>query len=303
VVPPSLRNAWGPVGKGGGVPAALSRAYSGTKLVGPCLGALTGRGFESHHLHLRGWLLALGGWIVGGIIVYALPVDAASALVDVGTWPHVLGTDPLGRDILVRLLRGLWWSLSLGLGGMGVGLGLGVGVGLVTGYFGGWVDRVGRVVMQVLWVVPSLLWAAILAYVLGKGVGSVILAVGLASWVETGRLIRVEVRRLRKAAFVEAAVVMGYPAGRILRRHIGPVLGSVIRVQGLSLFATGVLIEGGLGFVGLSVGPPHVSLGGLLYEGVGWLSLPQGQVQVIGSTFLLVGMVFVVYLLSQKMRA
>jgi peptide/nickel transport system permease protein len=69
--------------------------------------------------------------------VYALPVDAASALVDVGTWPHVLGTDPLGRDILVRLLRGLWWSLSLGLGGMGVGLGLGSGGGAGNGLFWG----------------------------------------------------------------------------------------------------------------------------------------------------------------------
>ncbi len=284
------------------VPATALRERTGTKLVGLCLGALAGRGFESHHLHLRLWLIALGGWVIGGVIVYALPVDALAALTEVVSWPHILGTDPLGRDILVRLLRGFWWSVTLGVGGMAVGLLMGVGVGLVTGYYGGWVDRVGRVVMQVLWVVPSLLWAAVLAYVLGKGVWSVILAVGLSSWVETGRLIRVEVRRLRQAPFVEAAVVMGFPARRILVRHLVPVLGSVIQVQGLSLFATAVLIEAGLGFVGLSVGPPHVSLGVLLYEGMGWLSLPQGQIQVLGSALLIVGMVFVLYLLSQRIR-
>ena len=238
-----------------------------------------------------------------GIGAYVLPMDAPVVLSDVGRWPHLLGTDALGRDILVRLLRGAWWSVGLGFGSMLVGLGIGVLVGLLTGYYGAWVDRVGRVVMQVLWVVPSLLWAAVLAYVLGKGVGSVILAVGLSSWVETGRLVRVEVQRLRRAAFVEAAVALGYSEDRILRRHILPVLRPVLEVQGLSLFATAVLIEAGLGFVGLSVGPPHVSLGVLLYEGVGWLSLPQGQVQVLGSALLLSGMVFVLYLLSQKMRA
>jgi len=209
----------------------------------------------------------------------------------------------MGRDILVRLLRGLWWSVGLGFGSMMVGLSVGGLVGLLTGYYGGWVDRVGRVVMQGLWVVPSLLWAAVLAYVLGRGVGAVILAVGLSSWVETGRLVRVEVQRLRKAAFVEAAVALGYSDKRILGWHILPVLGPVLTVQALSLFATAVLIEAGLGFVGLSVGPPHVSLGTLLYEGLGWLSLPQGQVQVLGSTLLLSGMVFALYLLSQKVRA
>jgi len=157
--------------------------------------------------------------------------------------------------------------------------------------------------MQVLWVVPSLLWAAVLSYVLGKGVGSVILGVGLSSWVETGRLIRVEVRRLRRAAFIEAALATGYPDGRILIRHVVPVLGTLLQVQGLSLFATAVLIEAGLGFVGLSVGPPHVSLGVLLYEGMGWLSLPQGQIQVVGSALIITGMVFVLYLLSQRIQA
>ncbi len=281
----------------------LSETFSGTKLVGLCPGALTGRGFESHHLHLRWWLVALSAWAVGGVIVYSLPVDAAVILGEVGHWPHLLGTDPLGRDVWVRLLRGAWWSLGLGMGGMLVGLIMGVGVGLVAGYYGGWVDGVGRILMQVLWVVPSLLWAAVLAYVLGKGVGSVILSVGLSSWVETGRLIRVEVRRLRRAAFVEAAVAMGYPDGRILIRHVLPAMGAVIQVQGLSLFATAVLIEAGLGFVGLSVGPPHVSLGVLLYEGMGWLSLPQGQLQVLGSAMMITGMVFVLYLLSQRIQA
>jgi hypothetical protein len=84
-----------------------------------------------------------------------------------------------------------------------------------------------------------------------------------------GAAVRVEVQRLRRAAFVEAAVALGYSEDRILRRHILPVLRPVLEVQGLSLFATAVLIEAGLGFVGLSVGPPHVSLGVLLYEGSG----------------------------------
>jgi peptide/nickel transport system permease protein len=250
---------------------------------------------------LRWWGLALLVWGIWGGVGYWLPVDAPILLAEPGTWPYFLGTDALGRDILVRLLRGSYLSTGVALGATAVGLGVGVTVGLLAGYYGGRVDRVARLAMQVLWVVPSLLWAAVLAFVLGRGLMAVILAVGLSSWVETGRLIRVETQRLRQQPFVEAALALGYPPSRVLWRHLIPLLGPTIRVQGLALFATAILIEAGLGFVGLSVTTPHVSLGTLLYEGIGWLRLPQGQLQALVSAFSLVGVVFVVYLSSQKL--
>lgn len=233
------------------------------------------------------------------MLAYYLPLDAEKPLL-APAWPNApLGTDPLGRHIFTRLLRG--WVMSIAVASLAtlVGLTIGAALGLISGYYGGYADQLLTTFMQVLWVVPSLLWAAVLSYALGKGLLTVVLAIGFSSWVELARLVRIETKRLLAAPFIEAAKAMGYTHPKIIVSHILPALTPLLRVQGLLLFATAILIEAGLGFVGLSVPLPHVSLGQLLYESLDWLSLPQGQLQTLSAGLLLSGSIFVVYLLSQ----
>ncbi|MCS7297007.1 MAG: ABC transporter permease subunit [Bacteroidia bacterium] len=171
-------------------------------------------------------------------------------------------------------------------------------IGLLMGSQPGWVDRGLQIILQSIWVVPAILWASILAFIGGRNLLTILLAIGLSMWTETARLIRVEVRRLWGEPFVEAAKALGLPYLRIVLRHIIPVLTPLIRIQFLQAFATAILIEAGLGFVGLSLGPPATSLGILLFEAVGWLVLPQGQFQGIAAGLLLGGTVFAVYSLT-----
>lgn len=209
-----------------------------------------------------------------------------------------LGTDPLGRDIAVRLLRA--WSLTTGiaLGAAMLSTGLGTIVGLVAGSQRGILDSLLLIGVQTLWVVPALLWAALLAFVGGKNWLTLITAIGLSTWVETARLIRIETQKLWRFAFVEAGRALGLPHKRLLRRHVLPNLWPIVRTQFLQVFATATLIEAGLSFVGLGPTGENVSLGTLLFESIQWLTLPQGLVQGLLAGTLLSGTVFAVYSLT-----
>lgn len=226
---------------------------------------------------------------------YFFPVETSCLLCPPSVGGPWLGTDPLGRDIFLRLLRGGALSAFIGISAASLSLVFGTGIGLLMGSRPGLVDRLLSVLLQAVWVVPSLLWASLLAFIGGRNLLTVLLAIALSTWTETARVVRVEVRRLWQMPFVEAGRAMGLPFHWILLRHILPMLFPVLRVQFLQVFATAIIIEAGLGFVGLSLGPPHSSLGSLLFESIGWLSLPQGQLQGVLAGLLLGGMIFAVY--------
>lgn len=217
-----------------------------------------------------------------------MPVEGGSGLI----------LDPLGRRVEVRLWRG--WVLSTGVAAAAACVSLFTGgmVGLLAGSQPGWKDTLLMGVVQAVWVVPSVLWAAVLVFLVGRGLAAVVLAIGLSTWTETARLVRVEVQRLWSLPYMEAARALGLPYRVLLFRHLVPNLRSLFGVQFVQTFATAVLIEAGLGFVGFGVAPPHVSLGTLLMEAVGWLTLPQGQMQGVGAGLLLAGTIFAVYSLS-----
>ncbi|MCX7651614.1 MAG: ABC transporter permease [Bacteroidia bacterium] len=228
-------------------------------------------------------------------VAYYLPMETNCLLCAPKLGGPWLGTDPLGRDLLVRLLRGWTLSLLIGMGSAALSITLGTAIGLLMGSRPGWIDEMLSIFLQSVWVVPALLWASLLAFVGGKNLLTLFLSIGLSTWTETARLIRIETRRLWGQPFIEAGKALGLPPLRLLLRHVLPVLSSILGVQFLQVFATAILIEAGLGFVGLSVGPPHASLGVLLFEAISWLTLPQGQLQGILSALLLSGTVFVVY--------
>ena len=182
----------------------------------------------------------------------------------------LLGTDKFGRDILSRLLIGVRVSLSVGIISVAISLFIGIFLGALAGYFRGWVDEVIMWVINVFWSIPTLL----LAMGLYIGAGSLIenklvmifIAVGLTMWVETARIVRGQFLSLREMEYVAAAQSLGFSNARIIFKHILPnILGPII-VVACSNFASAILVESGLSYIGLGIQPPAPSWGSMLNE-------------------------------------
>ncbi len=180
----------------------------------------------------------------------------------------VLGTDRLGRDMLVRLLYGARISLFVAFAATGVALLVGVPLGLLAGYFGGILDAVISRAVDTALAFPSMLFAIGLAAVLGPGLANVIIVIAIFSWYYPARIVRGIVKSLRSEQFVEAAVSVGAGDGRILFKHLLPQLTAPIIVYSTGIIATNILLEAGLSFLGLGVPQPVPSWGQMLSDGV-----------------------------------
>jgi len=195
----------------------------------------------------------------------------AFALKDIGgyrfiTRRYLLGSDKYGRDILSRLLLGTRISLSVGLIAVVISLTIGILLGALAGYFRGWVDDSIMWLINVIWSIPTLLLVFAITLALGKGFWQVFIAVGLTMWVSVARIVRGQVLGVRELEYTEAARALGYSHGRILFRHILPnILGPVL-VIAASNFASAIVIEAGLSFLGVGVQPPQPSWGLMIKE-------------------------------------
>ena len=177
---------------------------------------------------------------------------------------HVLGTDRFGRDFLSRLMAGS--GISLGVGAMAVLISLLIGVplGAYAGYRGGWPDALIRWLIQVMWTLPTMLLVLAFALAFGKGLVQIFIAIGLTMWVDVARVVRGVVLSLREEAFVEAARGLGLSTGAILGRHILPNTAGPILVLAASNFATAILVEAGLSFLGVGAQIPAPSWGNIV---------------------------------------
>lgn len=196
----------------------------------------------------------------------ALPLSTEAGRYRVETRRYWLGTDVMGRDLLSRLLLGLRVSLSVGFIAVLISIAVGASLGAIAGYYRGWVDQLIGWLINVIWSIPSLLLVIAFSLALGKGMWQVFLAVGLTMWVDVARIVRGRVLSLREQEFVTAARAMGFSDLRIIFRHLLPNVVGPIVIMAASNFATAILVESGLSFLGLGLQPPAASLGMMIKE-------------------------------------
>jgi len=197
------------------------------------------------------------------------------------TRKFILGTDRFGRDIYSRLVIGTRVSLSIGFLSMMISLIIGVFIGLISGYFGGKIDLVLTWLITVFWSVPTLLIALGLSFFLGKGYFQVLLATGLSSWVEVARVVRGQTMQMKNREFILSAKITGFSSFHIMFKHILPNLKGSLSVLATTNFAAAILLEAGLGFLGLGVAPPTPSWGIMVKENLGYLVLDQAYLAII----------------------
>jgi ABC-type dipeptide/oligopeptide/nickel transport system permease subunit len=177
-----------------------------------------------------------------------------------------LGTDRYGRDILSRLIIGVRVSLAVGLITVILSLSIGIFLGAIAGYFGGRTDQFVMWFLNVIWSIPTLLLVFALTLLLGKGFWQVFIAIGLTMWVNVARIVRGQVLAVKQLEYIEAATALGFKDSRIIIRHILPnILGPVL-VIAASNFASAIIIEAGLSFLGIGVQPPQPSWGLMIKE-------------------------------------
>jgi peptide/nickel transport system permease protein len=164
-----------------------------------------------------------------------------------------LGTDPLGRDLLSRIIYGARISLLVGVLTVLVRGTLGVLIGLVGGYYGGKVDDLLMRIADIQLTLPFLIVAIAVLVVLGPGLDNLIIVLGLTGWVDFGRVVRSETLSLRQRDFVEAARASGASNAAIMWRHILPNTASVILVISTLQIASVIIAEASLSFLGLGV--------------------------------------------------
>jgi peptide/nickel transport system permease protein len=189
-----------------------------------------------------------------------------------GGWSNALGTDPLGRDVLSRIMYGARTSLLLGLAAVLIASVVGVALGLVSGYVGGRVDAVIMSVVEVQLSLPYLLFAIAFMALLQPSIGNLVVVLVLRSWVVYAQLVRVAVLSMKEREFVTVATALGASDARILLRHITPNIVAPALVVSTFQLAELIIVESSLSFLGLGVQPPVPSWGSMLSQGREYIS-------------------------------
>jgi len=180
---------------------------------------------------------------------------------------HWLGTDQLGRDLLVRLLVGGRISIGVGLCATCVALTIGVVYGAVAGFFGGKLDSVMMRIVDIMYALPFTIFVILLMVFFGRDIWLLFLAIGAVEWLTMARIVRGQIMSLKKMEFIEAARSLGLGKRRIIFRHMIPnVLGPIIVYTTLTIPAV-MLLEAFLSFLGLGVQPPLSSWGVIIKDG------------------------------------
>lgn len=212
-----------------------------------------------------------------------------------------LGSDIYGRDLLSRIILGARVSLAVGIMAVLISLVIGVSLGAIAGYYGGWIDSTLSWVMNILWSLPALLLVIALSFALGKGLWQIFVAVGLSIWVEAARLVRGQVISLKQAEYIEAARALGYSDFRIITRHILLNIAGPVLVIAASNFASAILLEAGLSFLGFGAQPPVPTWGGMIREHYGYIIMDAAYLGLLPGLAIML-MVFAFNLVTTGLR-
>jgi peptide/nickel transport system permease protein len=225
------------------------------------------------------------GFISGGYLVVIFIVALTAPWItpfDVATqdlansnaapgWPHLMGTDEFGRDVLSRVMYGARTSLSVSATAIGLSMVLGMALGAAAGYFGGFFERAVMTVVDLTWSFPDILIALMLVAIVGPGLTSTMFAIAVAYLAQFTRLTRAQIVQLKRETFIEATINLGATPGHILLRHLLPNAIAPVIVVGMLAIGDGIILEATLGFFGLGAQPPTPSWGAMMSSGTAQL--------------------------------
>lgn len=186
---------------------------------------------------------------------------------------HWMGTDELGRDVLSRVLMGVQASMKVAVVSVAFAAVVGVTLGVLAGYRGGWLDTVVMRIVDVMFAFPVLLLALAIVAVLGPGLTTTILAIGVVYVPIFARVARASTLSVRVEPYVAMSRTMGTGSGFILTRHILPNITGPLIVQTSLSLAFAILSEAALSFLGLGLQPPQPSLGRMIFDSQGFVTL------------------------------
>lgn len=182
------------------------------------------------------------------------------------SWEHWFGTDNQGRDVFARVLYGARVSLTIGIVAQLINSFIGISLGLSAGYWGGWWDDLVNGLTNLMLAIPSLVFALAIMAVLGPGVVSLLIALGMTNWSWSCRITRSAVLSLKSQGYVQAARTLGYGDIRIMLTQLLPnIVGPILVMASLGI-GEAVLAEAALSFLGLGIRPPAPSWGNMLTD-------------------------------------
>jgi len=194
---------------------------------------------------------------------------------------YVFGTDKYGRDVFGRVILGTRVSISIGIIAVLISLLIGVFIGLISGFYGGYIDKISMMIINIFWSIPTLLLVIAFSLALGKGFWQVYVAVGLTMWVEVARVVRGQVISEKNKDYITATKVLGFSDFRVFYYHLIPNIIGPILIISAANFASAILIESGLSFLGIGTQPPMPSWGSMIKDNYQYIILGKEYLAII----------------------
>lgn len=230
-----------------------------------------GKRFSRNKLSVLGTIAIFLLIMVAALAPFLAPYDPTSIDVHHVLSPpslkHPLGTDELGRDLLSRIIWGSRISLKVGFVAVGISVLIGIVIGALAGFYGGLIDATLMRFVDIMLAFPTFFLILAVISILEQNIFTIMVVIGITSWMDVARLVRAEFLSLKEKDFVSAARAIGASDKRLMFKHILPNALSPVFVAATFGVAGAILIESGLSFLGLGVQPPDPSWGNILTAG------------------------------------